>query len=63
MGHLTFRCPKTGTDFHSGFHAQSSDLKDLPKDATINLHCQVCGEHHEFRLAEARVEDKGRETP
>jgi len=63
MGHLTFRCPKSGTDFRTGFQAQSTDLRDLPKDAKINLHCRVCGDHHEFRLAEARVEDKGQEAP
>jgi hypothetical protein len=57
MGEMTFRCPKTGKDFRSGFRAQPADLKSLPKDAKINLRCQACGDHHEFALAEARIDE------
>ena len=57
MGELTFRCPKTGKEFRSGFRAQPAELKALPKDAKINLRCQVCGDHHEFNIAEAHIDE------
>jgi hypothetical protein len=58
MGEMTFRCPKTGKDVRSGFRAGPADLKSLPRDAKINLRCQVCGDHHEFKLIEARIDDE-----
>ena len=54
MAEMTFCCPKTGKDFRSGFCALPAQLKFLPKDAKINLRCQACGDHHEFKIAEAR---------
>lgn len=57
MGQLLFRCPQTGKDFDSGFQAGTSEMKLLPSGATFRLRCKVCGELHELKLAEAKVED------
>ncbi len=57
MGEVVFRCPKTGQEFESGFRASPSDLQLLPKDATMNLLCRVCGEKHEFKFTEGHITD------
>lgn len=57
MGQLVFRCPKTGKDFDSGFQAGSSEVKLLPAGAKFRVRCEVCGGLHEFRFADARVND------
>jgi len=58
MGQLLFRCPKTGENFDSGFEAGSSEIKLLPAGAKFRLRCKICGELHEFRFADAKVNDK-----
>jgi hypothetical protein len=55
LGQVVFRCPKTGQDFESGFHANPNDLQFLPEDARINLLCRICGEKHEFKFTEGRI--------
>lgn len=58
MGQLLFRCPKTGKDFDSGFQAGSSELRQLPAGAKFRVRCEVCGDLHEVKLADASVKDK-----
>lgn len=58
MGRLLFKCPKSGEEFDSGFRAQTADFKDVPAGAEIRLRCRVCGESHQFRFTEARIDDK-----
>jgi hypothetical protein len=57
MGELRFRCPKTGEDFDSGFQAGSSEMKLLPAGAKFRLRCKLCGEVHELKFADAKVND------
>jgi len=57
MGKVTFPCPKTATEFDSGFQANSSDLTFLPRGAKIAPHCPICGDIHEFKFADARTEE------
>jgi hypothetical protein len=58
MGELVFRCKKTGAEFNSGFRAEPSELASLPADAKLTLRCRVCGERHEFKLAEALIREE-----
>jgi len=58
-----FRCPKTGEEFGSGFQAGPGDLRLLPAGAKINLRCRVCGVKHEFRFADARVDETEQNRP
>jgi hypothetical protein len=55
MDRILFRCPKTNQEFDSGFVAAPADMNLLPKEATIALRCRLCGDRHEFKLAEARI--------
>ena len=55
MAEVVFCCPKTGTEFESGFQALPHDLQVIPRDAQINLQCRVCGERHHFKFSEART--------
>lgn len=57
MGRLVFKCPQTGKDFDSGFQAGSSEVKLLPAGAKFRVRCEICGDLHEFRFADARVKD------
>jgi hypothetical protein len=58
MDRILFRCPKTKEEFDSGFMAAPADMNLLPKEATIGLRCPLCGERHEFKLADARIVEK-----
>lgn len=58
MGQVIFSCPVTGREFDTGFHAKPSDLKFIPKGATIWLRCRICGETHKFDFITARIEEK-----
>lgn len=58
MGQVIFRCPKNGQEFDSGFQAVTTELKLLPRPATIHLRCAICGKTHEFSFADARIEQK-----
>ena len=58
MGRVIFRCPDTRQEFDSGFQAKSGDLNYLPADATIRLRCRICNPRHEFKFADARIEEK-----
>jgi LSD1 subclass zinc finger protein len=58
MGQLLFRCPKTGKDFDSGFQAGSSEVNQLPAGAKFRVRCAVCGDLHEVRFTDAKVNDK-----
>ena len=60
MGAVMFHCHKTQEEFGSGFQAQPGDLKFLPLNATISLRCGVCGEVHEFKFADARINERRR---
>ena len=61
MGDLMFRCPKTGQEFKSGFQATQSELKLVPRNATISLRCSICGATHEFEFVHARIDEKPQE--
>jgi len=63
MGRVFFRCPKTGEEFGSGFQTGPGDLRLLPAGAKINLRCRVCGVKHEFRFADARVDETEQNRP
>lgn len=58
VGVVTFRRPKTGQDFSSGFQADLSDLQSVPKGATITLWCTSCGQKHEFKMSEGRITER-----
>jgi len=58
MGHLIFRCPKTLAEFDSGFQAGTKDMAAVPQTTTIRLRCPNCDSTHEFKLADARIEEK-----
>jgi hypothetical protein len=58
MGRVLFQCHKTRKEFDSGFQAGTTDLDALPLAATIRLRCPVCTETHEFKFADARLEEK-----
>jgi hypothetical protein len=58
MAEVMFRCQKTGQEFDSGFRANRSDVKGLPDNSTIRLRCGVCGELHEFKFSDARINDE-----
>ena len=57
MGHMIFRCPKTLFEFDSGFQAGKTDIQAVPQTTTIRLRCAICGGSHEFKLADARIEE------
>ena len=57
MGQLIFRCPNRGREFATGFEASSADVMRFPPSATIRLRCQICAETHEFKFADARVDE------
>lgn len=52
---LTFRCPKTGKEFYSGFQVTPDELKNLPPDYKIAVRCKSCFEMHEFTFSEAKI--------
>jgi len=52
---LMVRCPKTGSEFNSGYRTNGGDLAAVPPTYTINIRCPLCKENHDVRLAEARV--------
>lgn len=56
---MLFKCPSTGEDFDSGFRAGLSEMKLLPVGAKFKIRCEVCGELHEFKFADATVKDEG----
>ena len=55
MGQLLFRCPNTGKDFDSGFQAGSAEIKLLPAGAKFRVRCNICGELHELKFADAKL--------
>jgi len=55
VGDVVFKCPISAKEFVSGFRADAGDLKDLPEGAAVRLRCQVCGQMHEFKFADARI--------
>lgn len=63
MGHLIFRCPKMLAEFDSGFQAGAIDMAAMPQTTTIRLRCGICGNSHEFRLADARIDEKRSARP
>jgi hypothetical protein len=58
MGRVLFRCPKTQEEFDSGFQAGATDMVAVPQTAAIRLRCTICGTIHEFKIAQARVEER-----
>lgn len=63
MGYVIFRCPKTLAEFDSGFQAGTTDVKAVPQTTTIRLRCVICGGTHEFKFADARIEEKHSAQP
>jgi hypothetical protein len=57
MGPVMFRCPKTQKEFDSGFRAGAEDLKAMPRTATIQLRCVICGLMHEFKFADGCIKE------
>jgi hypothetical protein len=58
MGRVLFQCRKTRKEFDSGFQAGAADMDAVPLAATIRLRCPICAEMHEFKFADARIEEK-----
>ena len=56
---LMVRCPKSGREFNSGYRTNGGDLAAVPPDYTIRIHCPLCKESHNVRLAEAREVTEG----
>lgn len=56
MYQVIFRCPKTNKEFDSGFQAMPADMQTVPEGATVRLQCGICGEKHDFKFADARIE-------
>ena len=54
-GKLVFRCPKTGSDFISGFLANQTSLRHIGSQK-LRLRCRVCGEHHNYAFAQAKIQ-------
>jgi hypothetical protein len=46
MGYLTFRCPKTGEEFDSGFQANPDELRSMPPGHKSAVRCKNCFETH-----------------
>jgi hypothetical protein len=57
MGQQIFRCPNRGKEFATGFEGSSADVMRFPPSATIRLRCQICADTHEFKFADARVDE------
>jgi hypothetical protein len=58
VGDVVFKCPVSAKEFVSGFRAEPGDLKDLPAKAAVHLRCQVCGQMHDFKFADARIDNE-----
>ena len=54
MDRLTFVCPNTGRDVDAGIETELQTLLRI-KDETIRIVCPVCGERHEWRVADAQL--------
>jgi hypothetical protein len=63
MGRVIFRCPNTLAEFDSGFQAGTTEMKAVPQTTTIRLRCPICGDSHELKLADARIEEKSSARP
>ena len=57
MGRLIFRCPTTLSEFDSGFQAGKTDMQAVPQTTTISIRCAICCGSHEFKIADARIEE------
>ena len=54
MDRLTFVCPNTGRDVDAGIETELQTLLRI-KGETIRIICPVCGERHEWRVADAQL--------
>jgi len=54
MNRLTFVCPNTGRDIDAGIETELHTLLRI-KSESIRIACPVCGERHEWRVADAQL--------
>ena len=54
MEHLFFVCPKTARTIDSGIETDLGTLLRI-KTETIEVVCPICGERHEWRIADAHL--------
>jgi hypothetical protein len=54
MEHLTFVCPTTRREIDSGVETEIGTLLRI-RDHNVRVHCQACGELHEWRVADASL--------
>jgi predicted RNA-binding Zn-ribbon protein involved in translation (DUF1610 family) len=54
MEHLYFVCPNTGRTIDAGIETDLETLLRI-KTQTIEIACPICGERHEWRVADAQL--------
>jgi hypothetical protein len=55
MEHLHFICPNTGQDIDVGIDSELETLLRI-RAKRIRARCPVCGEHHEWQVREAKLQ-------
>jgi hypothetical protein len=54
MEHLYFVCPQTGRKVDAGIETDLETLLRI-KSKNIELACPICGERHQWRIADAQL--------
>jgi predicted RNA-binding Zn-ribbon protein involved in translation (DUF1610 family) len=55
MERLHFNCPNTGKVIDVGIESELDTLLRI-RDKRVMARCPQCGEHHEWRVAEAQLQ-------
>ena len=55
MEHLYFVCPVTGRNIDAGITTELETLLRI-RGEKVRAHCPLCGQEHEWRVSDARLE-------
>lgn len=55
MERLNFTCPTTGQNVDVGIESELQTLLRI-RGETVRARCSVCGERHEWRVCEAKLQ-------
>jgi len=57
MSVLLFRCPASGREIDPGIDGETSPGSGGLRFAALHVRCPHCGEHHEIKIEDARMDE------